>query len=70
MQVELEKFSPATRRRIEQLMQANGWSFSKAINEIAAEGIGAGGLSEVGKRKEPVLRLVDRKRDSGRASGG
>jgi len=70
MQVELEKFSPATRRRIEQLMQTNGWSFSKAINEIAAEGIGAGGLSEVGKRKAPVLRLVDRKRDSGRASGG
>jgi len=70
MHLELERLSPATRRRIENLMSANGWSLSKAINEIAAEGIGAGGLSEVGKKKAPVLRLVDRKRDSERASGG
>ncbi len=70
MQVELENLKPETRRKIEALMRHNGWSLNKAINEIVAEGIGSGGLSEVGRRKAPVLSLVDRKRDSGRASGG
>lgn len=70
MHFELEKCKPETRSRIEALMKNNGWSLNKAINEITAEGIGSGGLSEVGKKKAPVLSLVDRLRDSERASGG
>lgn len=70
MQLELERFKPETRSKIEELMRNNGWSLNKVINEITAEGIGSGGLSEVGKKKAPVLSLVDRKRDSERASGG
>ncbi len=42
MTVELERLPPKTRQRVEELMRANGWSFSRAINEITETAIASG----------------------------
>lgn len=70
MTVELEKLPPPTRARVEELMRANGWSFSQAINAMTETAIACGALTEVGRKKAKVLQLVSLKRDSDRASKG
>ncbi|UCL84517.1 hypothetical protein [Pseudomonas sp. HS-18] len=65
-----EKLSPETRRRIQGLMLANGWSFEKALNEICISAVSNGATSVVGRKKAKVLQLVPLNRDSDRASKG
>jgi len=70
MTVELERLPPQTRKRVEELMRVNGWSFSRAINEMTETAIACGALSEVGRKKAQVLQLVPPMRASGRDSSG
>ncbi|RWU21289.1 hypothetical protein DM813_19065 [Pseudomonas alkylphenolica] len=70
MTVELEKLPPDTRRKVEGLMCQNGWSFSQAINAMMETAIASGAVSEVGRKKAKVLRLVTPMRASGRDSSG
>ena len=70
MTVELERLPPKTRQRVEELMRANGWSFSRAINEITETAIASGAFAQVGKKKAQVLQLVTLMRASGRDSSG
>ena len=70
MTVELERLPPQTRKRVEELMRANGWSFSYAINAMMETAIACGALSEVGRKKAKVLKLVPPMRASGRDSSG
>ncbi|MBP5948514.1 MULTISPECIES: hypothetical protein [unclassified Pseudomonas] len=70
MTVELERLPPQTRKRVEELMRANGWSFSHAINAMMETAIACGALSEVGRKKAKVLKLVPPMRASGRDSSG
>jgi hypothetical protein len=70
MTVELERLPPRTRQRVEELMRANGWSFSRAINEMTETAIACGALSEVGRKKAKILQLVPPMRASGRDSSG
>lgn len=70
MTVELERLPPQTRKRVEELMRVNGWSFSRAINEMTETAIASGALSEVGRKKAQVLQLVPPMRASGRDSSG
>jgi hypothetical protein len=68
MTIELEKLPPQTRQAVEGLMLQNGWSFSRAINEMMEAAIANGALSEVGRKKAKVLQLVTPMRASGRDS--
>lgn len=68
MTIELEQLPPPTRKRVEELMRVNGWGFSRAINEIMEDSIARGALSEVGRKKATVLKLVTPMRASGRDS--
>jgi hypothetical protein len=68
MTVELERLPPQTRKRVEELMHANGWTFSQTINEMTELAIASGALSEVGRKKDLVLMLVTPMRASGRDS--
>lgn len=70
MTIEREKLSPDVRQRVDELMQQNDWSFSRAINEMMEAAIANGALSEVGRRKAKVLQLVTPMRASGRDSSG
>lgn len=70
MTVELEKLQPQTREKVKELMSQNGWSFSQTINAMMEASIANGALSEVGKKKAPVLQLVTPMRASGRDSSG
>lgn len=70
MTVELERLPPDTRRRVEELMRANGWSFSRAMNEMFEAAVAGGALSVVGRKKAKVLQLVTPMRASGRDSSG
>lgn len=70
MSIELEKLPPKTRQKVEELMSANGWSFSRAINEMTETAIACGALSEVGRRRARVLELVPRISPSERDSSG
>lgn len=70
MLFEQEKLSPSARRRIQQLMRENGWSFEKAINELCIAAVAGGATSVVGRQRAKVLQLVAPKRDSDRASEG
>jgi hypothetical protein len=70
MTVELERLPPHTRKQVEKLMRANGWNFSRAINEMTETAIACGALSEVGRKKAQVLQLVPPMRASGRDSSG
>jgi hypothetical protein len=68
MTVELERLPPQTRKRVAELMDANGWTFSQTINEMTELAIASGALSEVGRKKAKVLQLVTPMRASGRDS--
>jgi len=70
MTIELEKLPPRTRKRVEELMCHNGWSFNQAVNEMMESAIASGALSEVGRKKAQVLQLVTPMRASGRDSSG
>ena len=70
MTVELERLPPQTRKRVEELMRANGWSFNQAMNEMFEAAVASGALSVVGRRKAQVLHLVTPMRASGRDSSG
>ncbi|RXE54196.1 hypothetical protein B4O85_04960 [Pseudomonas azotoformans] len=70
MSIELEKLPPKTRQAVEGLMRRNGWSFTQAINAMMETSIASGALSEVGRKKAPVLQLVTPMRASGRDSSG
>jgi hypothetical protein len=70
MTVELERLPPQTRKRVEELMHFNGWTFSQTINEMTELAIASGALSEVGRKKAKVLQLVTPMRASGRDSSG
>jgi len=70
MTVELERLPAPTRKRVEELMRVNGWTFSRAINEMTETAIACGALSEVGRKKAQVLQLVPPMRASGRDSSG
>ncbi|KJH75331.1 hypothetical protein [Pseudomonas sp. ES3-33] len=70
MTIELEKLPPLTRKRVEELMRHNGWSFNQAVNEMMESAIASGALSEVGRKKAQVLQLVTPMRASGRDSSG
>jgi hypothetical protein len=68
MNVEQERIGPETRRKIQELMRVNAWSFEKALNEILMEAVASGATSVVGRRKAKVLQLVTPMRASGRDS--
>lgn len=68
MSIELEKLPPKTRQAVDGLMRQNGWSFAQAINAMMETSIASGALSEVGRKKAPVLQLVTPMRASGRDS--
>ena len=68
MTLEIEKLPPETRLKVEALMRANGWSFSRAMNEMFEAAVASGALSVVGRRKARVLQLVTPIRASGRDS--
>lgn len=70
MTVELVRLPPDTRQRVEELMHANGWSFSRAMNEMFEAAVAAGALSVVGRKKAKVLQLVAPMRASDRDSSG
>lgn len=70
MTVELERLPPQTRKRVEELMRVNGWSFNQAMNEMFEAAVASGALSVVGRRKAQVLHLVTPMRASGRDSSG
>jgi hypothetical protein len=70
MTVELERLPPQTRKRVEELMRANGWSFNQTMNEMFEAAVASGALSVVGRRKAQVLQLVTPMRASCRDSSG
>lgn len=70
MTVQLDQLPPQVRQRIEGLMSANGWDFSRAMNEVFEAAVAGGVLSVVGRRKAKVLQLVTPMRASARDSSG
>jgi hypothetical protein len=68
MTIDREKLPPDTRQRVEELMLVNGWDFNRAINEMMETAIAGGALSEVGRKKARVLKLVTPMRASQRDS--
>ncbi|MNJ32043.1 hypothetical protein D3C77_266980 [compost metagenome] len=70
MTVQLDQLPPQVRQRIEGLMSANGWDFSRAMNEVFEAAVAGGVLSVVGRRKAKVLQLVTPKRVSVGDSSG
>ncbi|AHC85721.1 hypothetical protein HB13667_28635 [Pseudomonas putida] len=59
-----ENVPPETRAKIHRLMEARGWTFEEAVNEVLLEAITSGATVFVGRRKAPVLELVGLKRPS------
>lgn len=59
-----ENVPPETRAKINRLMEARGWTFEEAVNEVLLEAITSGATVFVGRRKAPVLELVGLKRPS------
>ncbi len=59
-----ENVPPETRAKIHRLMEARGWTFEEAVNEVLLEAITSGATVFVGRRKAPVLELVGLKRTS------
>lgn len=59
-----ENVPPDTRAKIHRLMEARGWTFEEAVNEVLLEAITSGATVFVGRRKAPVLELVGLKRPS------
>lgn len=70
MTVQLDQLPPEVRQRIEGLMRANDWDFSRAMNEVFEAAVASGALSVVGRRKAKVLQLVAPMRASPRDSSG
>ncbi|AVU77086.1 MULTISPECIES: hypothetical protein [Pseudomonas] len=64
MQFTEENVPPETRVKVHQLMEARGWTFEEAVNEILLEAITSGATVFVGRHKAPVLTLVGLKRPS------
>ncbi|QAY85375.1 hypothetical protein [Pseudomonas arsenicoxydans] len=64
MQFTEENIPPETREKVYRLMDARGWDFEQAVNEILLEAITSGATIFVGRRKAPVFELVGRKRPS------
>ncbi|ANH98966.1 hypothetical protein A8L59_16600 [Pseudomonas koreensis] len=64
MQFTEENVPPETRAKVHQLMEARGWTFEEAVNEILLEAITSGATVFVGRHKAPVLTLVGLKRSS------
>jgi hypothetical protein len=64
MQFTEENIPPETREKVYRLMEARGWDFEQAVNEILLEAITSGATIFVGRRKAPVLELVGLKRPS------
>lgn len=60
MLIKPQNLSPQARQQIQALMRAKGWSFEKAINEIALEAVASGATSVVGRHKAEVLHLAPR----------
>ncbi|WP_338523340.1 hypothetical protein NUH87_26665 [Pseudomonas batumici] len=54
--LEYEHLSPATQKKVDGLVAANGWTFEQAMEEIVIEGIAMGGLTSAGR---PKAKLVD-----------
>jgi hypothetical protein len=54
--LEYERLSPATQKKVDGLIAANGWTFERAMEEIVIEGIAMGGLTSAGR---PKAKLVD-----------
>lgn len=59
-----ENVPPETRAKIHRLMEARGWTFEEAVNEVLLEAITSGATVFIGRRKAPVLELVGLKRPS------
>ncbi|CRI56372.1 hypothetical protein CCOS191_1836 [Pseudomonas sp. CCOS 191] len=59
-----ENVPPETRAKIHRLMEARGWTFEEAVNEVLLEAITSGATVFLGRRKAPVLELVGLKRPS------
>lgn len=59
-----ENVPPETRAKFNRLMEARGWTFEEAVNEVLLEAITSGATVFVGRRKAPVLELVGLKRPS------
>ncbi|WP_456254910.1 hypothetical protein ACP3PM_20870 [Pseudomonas iridis] len=64
MQFTEENVPPETRAKVHRLMEARGWTFEEAVNEILLEAITSGATVFVGRHKAPVLTLVGLKRPS------
>lgn len=64
MQFTEENVPPEIRTKVHQLMEARGWTFEEAVNEILLEAITSGATVFVGRHKAPVLTLVGLKRPS------
>ncbi|QOI04581.1 hypothetical protein D5S10_12280 [Pseudomonas savastanoi] len=64
MQFTEENIPPQTREKVYRLMEARGWDFEQAVNEVLSEAITSGATIFVGRRKAQVLKLVDLKRPS------
>lgn len=55
---------PEIRAEIHRLMEARGWTFEEAVNEVLLEAVASGGTAFAGRRKATVLKLVGLKRPS------
>ena len=64
MQFTEENIPAKTREQVYRLMEARGWDFEQAVNEILLEAITSGATIFVGRHKAPVLTLVGLKRPS------
>lgn len=64
MQFSEENVPPETRAKLHRLMEARGWTFEEAVNEVLLEAVASGGTAFAGRRKAPVLELVGLKRPS------
>lgn len=70
MQFNEENMPPETMAKVQRLMDARGWDFEQAVNEILLEAITSGATIFVGRRKAPVLTLVGLNGPSQRPSTG
>lgn len=70
--LDLGELSPTARKAIQKLMEVNGWTLDRTLNELGIESVAKGATSVVGRKKAKVLHLVPslptRKRASERDS--
>lgn len=55
--LEYERLSVATREKVDRLIEVNGWSFDRAMEEIVIEGIAMGGLTLAGRPKASLAAI-------------